>query len=116
MLCYVLTFFILFVIVLVIAKAGMINRLTLRTPCSLILIPTCGNEDILEQRVRAFYAEQLFCDGRYVSDIIIVITEKRFEDTALDLADKLDGVSAVRLSELEDHISKNYDEYKNIDS
>ena len=116
MLYYLLTVFILFVIVVVIAKAGAINRITSRTPCSLILIPTSGDETLLEQRVRAFYAEQMFCDGRYVSEIIIVINDERLLEAAYELAGKLDGVTAVLLEDLEEYISKNYNEYNYSDS
>ncbi len=116
MLYFVLTFFILFVIAAVIIKAAAINRLTSRAPCSLILIPACGDDELLEQRVRAFHAEQMFCDGRYKSEIIIVITGARYEKTAVQLAEQLEGVTAVCLGELEEYISTNYKEYRFTDS
>ena len=48
--------------------------------------------------------------------IIIVINDERLSEAAYELAEKLDGVNAVLLEDLEEYISKNYNEYNYSDS
>lgn len=116
MLYVVLSLFILLTVVVVLARARAVNALTRLAAGSLILIPALPGDDRLEQRVKAFYAEQMFCDGRYMSEIIIVITDPSAADDARRLAEELEGVTAIELDGLQKYISDNYKEYKFKDS
>lgn len=116
MLYVVFTFILLMIVAVVLLKAFTVNVLTRTAPASLILIPAVSGDKQFERRVKAFHAEQLFCDGHYTSEILLVVSCSDMEDTARRLAEELDGVTVVRLQELEKYISDNYKEYRFTDS
>ena len=105
----------LILIALVLLRARAVSRLTKSTGGAMIVITSEGSAALLEQRVRAFYAEQQFCAPGCACDIVI-LTDETTEQLARELSSELTGVYAVRAEEIGEFILDKTLKYKNQDS
>lgn len=96
-------------VVMAVVRAGINKR---RGQNAFVVIPSGSDVKLLERRVRAYSAEQLFCDPRYRCGIVILLTDERLSEAAHRLCGQLDGVSVAECGELDECISQSFEDQR----